>query len=330
MLFGSEAAAVTHAVSVKQMGTETSIQTSSEGDVQLAIWQVDNEGMCLRAWAHSHHILLAVPSVIDIKQQFNYQVCDPGIVMIIRNAESGCVASRLSEEAMEMLAKTQGSPPDGTDTTTLIESVELRADLEKTLQHVDLKNDWVIGKSIGNGTNGNDATRANLGGNGREERDSVGGNSIGNVNSTEERLKRMEGRIETLETKRFLANIRHLKLKRKLKIQNAKHDELTRKVEEQDRVIKQQKTQIEKLQGSLAKSSNVTPNVKTPPSSFVLFTQSIRGELVGAANAQASQASVRWKAMGESDKQHFRLQAAEKKQEYLVALEAARQQSSDK
>ena len=61
-----------------------------------------------------------------------------------------------------------------------------------------------------------------------------------------------------------------------------------------------------------------------PPSSFALYTQSIRGTLHGRASEQAKQAGLLWRSLSAAEKQHFDAMALQKREEYQAAMQEYR------
>lgn len=124
LLFG-DGQRITDAVVPRYMATETSVELTSDGEEWCCAWKQENPTKLLMAWAHSHHKLTLVPSVVDIKQQWVYQKETPTFVMVISNVAEGTAVLRLTDGAMASLSSAAGAAPEGVDTLTLVQRVRV-------------------------------------------------------------------------------------------------------------------------------------------------------------------------------------------------------------
>ena len=114
LLFGQDGN-VSDMIVPDQQGEPYSVELTETGSLDLACWQAQHAEKNLIGWAHSHHTLSTVPSVVDVRQQYLYQTENAKIIMVIKNIDGPTKAWRLRQEAMEQLESLDGNAPHGTE-----------------------------------------------------------------------------------------------------------------------------------------------------------------------------------------------------------------------
>ena len=131
MLFGQDGN-VSDMIVPDQQGEPYSVELTETGSLDLARWQAQHADKNLIGWAHSHHTLSTVPSVVDVRQQYLYQTENAKIIIVTKSIDGPTKAWRLRQEAMEQLESLDGNVPHGTDTVTLLQDVDLATTEQKT------------------------------------------------------------------------------------------------------------------------------------------------------------------------------------------------------
>ena len=269
ILFGdAEGQRIIDAVVPQQTATETSVSLTPGGELACASWKETHPSKTMLGWAHSHHVMTAVPSVIDIQQQWRYQRESPGFVMLIFNIADGMRAMRLSEEAMAGLSSCDGVVQEGTDTTSLVEDVpvsEFQSRLEVWFdEDLDPRKQLCV---------------------------------------TMEEHAKLKHRVRALE----------YACKEQAKV----IEDLQGKLQELgDMPVRPRKVARPSAETASVSAESSHASLPMPPSAFALFMRSLKGELSGSAAQRSKQASQRWQALDEVEKNVFRSAADEKRVSY--------------
>ncbi len=276
--------------------TETSCSLTEGGMIQLAEWARAHPEKVLMAWAHSHHGLSIVPSVVDVETQYKYQSKDHGkhMVMIILNLEGQMRCWRLSRAAMNELSKGNGRPQEGTDTMTLLEEVAIQPIEGQLVKHgVELVDDIqpIEGQLV---------------------------NNVVELVDDDGECRRCAGLSQKLVRVQTKLHVfaRRLKLaKRACQMQQSRPSPLNLLFTQRMAALE---ARVQALEGQAA----VRPRM--PPSAFALFKASISAELAGfrGLRAQTQEASRRWRALPGAHKRPFEEVHQAKREAYHAQLRA--------
>ena len=296
MVFG-DGRRVTDIVVPGQITTETSCVCTVDGEIDISNWHSDHPASIIMGWVHSHHILPLTPSVVDISQQFRHQSlkCDFQIVMLIRNLNDGLKAFLVTQTAMTHLDSSGGVVPDGEDTMSLIEEVNIVMD------------------------DGDPATLWGRQGSCQDVYDLTA-----KLNELETQVTRQTTAIEDLrhDVKMLRQELETQVTRQATAIEDLTHDvqilreeleraKIQRDGEEQQNMLTdlkrgKKRRQIDQI-GAGTSSEAVPPNV------FNMFFKKIAGELHGDAASRAKAAGSRWKALPKAEREQIKSEYEELK-----------------